>query len=113
MSWRAQGMRTWLLQRMTAVYVAVYIIVAVVYLIPALPLAYSEWRDLFASPFINIATLFFIYALLAHAWVGMRDILIDYIHQLSLRFILMTLLGVLQFSLAIWVSMVMFSVVSL
>ena len=112
MSWRAQGMRTWLLQRMTAVYIALYIIVAAVFLLPAMPMTYSEWRGVFSSPFANIATLLFIYALLAHAWVGVRDILIDYIHNLSLRFILMSILGLLQFSLAIWVSMVMFSVVT-
>ncbi len=113
MSWRAQGMRAWVLQRFSAAYIAVYCVAVMVFLLPDLPMNFLQWRGVFGDPVMNIATLLFILALLAHAWIGMRDIIIDYVHPVPIRLILMTGMSLLQIVLAIWVSMLMFSVVSL
>ncbi|MDH5181123.1 MAG: succinate dehydrogenase, hydrophobic membrane anchor protein [Gammaproteobacteria bacterium] len=113
MSWRAHGMRAWVLQRFSAAYIAVYVLVILVYLVPNLPMNFLQWREIFAAPVMNIATLLFQIALLAHAWVGIRDIIIDYVHPVPLRLVLMTGMSLLQIILTVWVSMLMFSVVRL
>lgn len=112
MSWQAQGMRAWVLQRFSAVYIAIFCLAAALFLLPDMPTTYIEWRALFTHPVTNIACLLFMLALLAHAWVGMRDIIIDYVHPFALRLILMTGLGLLQIVLAIWITMVLFSLVT-
>lgn len=113
MSWRAQGLRAWLLQRLSAVYMAGYLIVALVWSVLNAPMDFPAWQATFASPLINIFTLLFVFLLLAHAWVGVRDILVDYVHHMPSRFILLVLVSGLQIVLAIWVFMALYSVVRL
>lgn len=113
MSWRAKGMRPWVLQRFSAVYIALYCLAMMIFLLADLPDDFLAWRGLFSHPVMNIATLLFLFGLLAHAWVGVRDILVDYVHSMPVRLILISGLSMLQICLAIWVSMLMFSVVRL
>ena len=113
MSPRAQGLRAWLLQRLSAVYMAIYTLIAIVWLFQNAPLDFPMWQAVFAQPLINIFTQLFIFLLLAHAWVGVRDIFVDYIHHMASRFVLLILISLLQVMLAIWASMTLYSVVQL
>jgi len=79
------GTGNFLVQRFSAVVMALYTIVAVAYLLWRSPASYGQWRALFAGGFFRLATLTAIVALLWHAWIGMRDILIDYLHGFALR----------------------------
>jgi succinate dehydrogenase / fumarate reductase membrane anchor subunit len=79
------GLRDWLAQRITAVIMAVYSMVVVFVLLTGKPIAYGAWRDLFAQGWMRVATLLFAASLAWHAWVGMRDILMDYIKPDGLR----------------------------
>lgn len=111
MSWRAQGMRTWLLQRLTAIYMLLYGIGFGVYIACQTITDYASWHVLFVHPFANIATLMFFFSILYHAWVGIRDILIDYIKWSSVRFMLWTMVTALLIALGVWVIMILSSVV--
>ncbi len=113
MSWRAQGMRAWLLQRLTAVYLLWYGIFFGFYISQSPVHGFESWRALFIHPVSNIATAVFFYSLLYHAWVGIRDILIDYVPLAYLRFFLWIAMTFGLSILAVWVSMILFSVVSL
>jgi len=113
MSWRAQGLRTWLLQRLTAVYMLLYGIAFGVFLFQRAPHNYDTWLALFTHPVANIATAVFFYSILYHAWVGIRDIIIDYIPITYLRFFIWVMITFCLSLLAVWVSMILFSVVSL
>ena len=113
MGHRAQGLRAWLLQRLSAVYMAIYMLVAIVWSIMNAPVDYYSWQALFANPLVNIFSQLFIFLLLAHAWVGVRDIFVDYVHHLPTRFVLLLGITLLQVILAIWVFMALFSVVQL
>ena len=79
------GLRDWLAQRITAVIMAVYsVILACVFMLnPAA--TYGVWKDLFAQGWMRVATLLFAFSLAWHAWVGVRDILMDYIKPTALR----------------------------
>jgi len=79
------GLRDWLAQRITAVIMAVYTVIAAVVLLGGHPITYSVWRDLFAQGWMRVATLLFMASLAWHAWVGVRDILMDYIKPDGLR----------------------------
>ena len=79
------GMRDWLAQRITGAIMAAYsVILAVVFFVGA-PLTYGVWRDLFAQGWMRVATLLFAFSLAWHAWVGMRDILMDYVKPTAVR----------------------------
>lgn len=102
MSLHAQGLRAWLWQRLTAVYITLFIITALIIYGLYGPFDYAGWQSLFAHPAINIATALFVIALLYHAGVGIRDILVDYVPQLSLRFIILVLLLLMLLALGLW-----------
>jgi len=78
------GLRDWLAQRITAAIMAVYTVVMAVVLLNN-SLTYNSWKALFAQGWMRVATLLFAASLAWHAWVGVRDILMDYIKPDGLR----------------------------
>ena len=103
------GMRDWLLQRLTAVVMLVYTVALVAVLVRHTPGTYAEWRAIFSGPFFRAFTLFFFLALLYHAWVGMRDIVMDYIKSSALRLLLETAIGAALLLYLIWVASILWS----
>jgi len=96
------GLRGWLVQRVSAVVMAVYtvLLIAILFMQPVLD--YAIWAGLFENQWIRLATLLFLSSLLLHAWVGMRDILMDYIQHTGARLAL-EILTVLALTLyALW-----------
>ena len=79
------GMRDWLAQRITAVIMAVYTLIIGFVLMFGTPITYGVWRELFSHGWMRVATLVFAVSLGWHAWVGVRDILMDYIKPTGLR----------------------------
>ena len=92
-----QGLRDWLLQRMSAVFMAIYVIVLFVFLAMHSDLSYNTWHHLFAQLWVKAATILFFLLLLIHAWVGMWTIFTDYVTCSAGRLVLHT---VVLFALA-------------
>ena len=103
MSWRAHGSRAWLMQRISAVYLAVYIVMFGLYLVLDAPTSYQAWRAWMGLPFITVATSVFFAALLMHAWVGLRDVIMDYARPPVIRFILLASVALGLFAMGLWV----------
>ena len=88
------GQRAWVVQRLSALLLLVLILLAMLALPFASPLDFSAWRA-FAGGVLGgplIALLFG--ALCAHAWVGLRDIVLDYIQPRGLRLAVLSLIAV-------------------
>jgi succinate dehydrogenase / fumarate reductase membrane anchor subunit len=79
------GLRDWLAQRITAVVMALYFVVIAWVLLSGNPVTYDAWRNLFAQGWMRVATLLFAVSLAWHAWVGVRDIIMDYVKLDGLR----------------------------
>ena len=83
------GTGSWIAQRVTALLMALYtVLVLGMFMVRGGPRDYAAWKALFASGWMRVATLIFAVSLAWHAWVGMRDILMDYARPDSLRFAL-------------------------
>src|SRR5690606_26649808 len=82
------GMRDWLAQRLTAVVMAVYTVILLVVFFAGRNFSYEGWAGLFAQQWFKIATFVTLVALFYHAWIGMRDIWMDYIKPTGLRLVL-------------------------
>ncbi len=113
MSIHAQGMRAWLLQRLSGAYIGLYLFVALLVIATGPALDYERWHDLLSQPAVSIATMVLFYAICIHAWVGIRDVLVDYVQISALRFSILMLLALGLLCMAIWASMILFSVVKL
>ncbi|MEO8963914.1 MAG: succinate dehydrogenase, hydrophobic membrane anchor protein [Gammaproteobacteria bacterium] len=86
-----QGLRDWLIQRISAVYMTVYLIALVVFLIVHPDIAYYDWQSLFAEWWMKIATMMCVSLLLFHAWIGMWTVFTDYVTCSIARLTLNTL----------------------
>ena len=99
------GIRTWLLQRLSAAYIALFIVVFGIKLIGILndgPVTYEIWRAWVSHPISNLALVLFIFALLLHAWVGIRDVIMDYVSSVTLRYVMLISFGLCFISMALW-----------
>jgi succinate dehydrogenase / fumarate reductase membrane anchor subunit len=87
------GLSDWVLQRLTAVVMAAYTVPMAFVLLACPPSSWAEWKGYVAGPFTRLATILFVLALLYHAWVGVRDIIMDYVKPAGLRLALQALVG--------------------
>ncbi len=113
MSWQAHGFRAWFLQRLSAIYIVWCLLVVIVGLFTGGISSFDEWQHLFSSPVINILVLLFFIAIMVHAWVGIRDVVIDYVHSAAARIVALNLLMFFLISMSIWITYVLFSLVEL
>ncbi len=49
-----------------------------------------------------LASTFFLLSLILHAWVGGRDIILDYVHPFGARITMLCLLGAFLILCALW-----------
>ncbi|WP_353962036.1 succinate dehydrogenase, hydrophobic membrane anchor protein [Crenobacter oryzisoli] len=91
------GLHAWLLQRITAVYMLFFIPYLLIHFLLDPPHSYLAWRAWMGSASVSIATIVFSASLLLHAWIGIRDVVMDYVKPLALR---LSALIVVAFGLA-------------
>lgn len=103
------GLAEWLLQRLTGVIMAAYTLGVLAVLVFHAPASYAEWKGLFAGTFARLATMLFFAALLYHAWVGMRDILMDYVKPTGIRLMLQFAVAVALLYYLIWAASVLWA----
>ena len=82
------GLRDWLVQRVTAVVMALFILFVAVYLLLQPEVDYDAWTDLFSGNVMRSFAMLFLLCLFYHAWIGVRDIVMDYVRSASLRLLI-------------------------
>ncbi|MGZ5198768.1 MAG: succinate dehydrogenase, hydrophobic membrane anchor protein [Telluria sp.] len=103
------GLRAWLVQRVTAVYMLVFMLFLLAHFVLDPPSSYLAWRAWILGPAVSSAALVFFAALLVHAWVGIRDVILDYVQPIALRVSVLALLGLGLIGLGAWVLRVFWS----
>lgn len=93
MSYQAKGLQAWLFQRLTAVYMVFYILYFLLVIMITEQMTYSQWVAWFSHPLMNTATGLFFIQLAVHAWVGMRDVVLDYVPNDSVRLMTLALIS--------------------
>ena len=79
------SIKDWLIQRVTALVMALYTLFMLAYLLLQPTLDFAAWHGLFASSPVRVFSLLFLLSLFLHAWLGMRDIFMDYVHAPVIR----------------------------
>ncbi len=85
------GLLSWLAQRVTAVVMAAYTLILLICFFSARRFSHEGWMTIFANRWMKLATFITLLALCYHAWVGMRNIWMDYVKPFSIRLMLLTL----------------------
>ncbi len=79
------GLTDWLIQRLSAIVMVVYTALVLGIALWNGGIDYSLWEQLFAHGGFKLASFLFMVALLYHAWIGMRDIYMDYLKPVAVR----------------------------
>ncbi|RCX29797.1 succinate dehydrogenase subunit D [Thioalbus denitrificans] len=79
------GLRDWLVQRVSAVILALYTLFLLGFLLLNPDLQFADWQGLFAQGWFRMFTLLSVLSLAGHAWVGVWGVSTDYIHPYWLR----------------------------
>lgn len=100
------GLRDWLAQRVTAVVMVVFTVFFLGVLVTHSPMDFTHWEALFTHGAMRVFTQLFFLSLFYHAWIGMRDILMDYIQPTGARLflevaVILTLVGYAIWSISI------------
>ena len=96
------GLRDWLAQRVTAAVMAVYVLVVAGYLLLQRSFGYDVWLELFSGNLMRSFSLLFLLSLFYHAWIGVRDIVMDYVKPAGIRLLVHVLVILVLILYAIW-----------
>ncbi len=96
------GVRDWLVQRVTSVILAVYLIFLMGFLVCHPNIQFFAWQGLFQNTAFRIFSILFLLSLLWHAWIGMWTIVTDYIKPAGVRLTVILLIIIALFAYVIW-----------
>jgi succinate dehydrogenase / fumarate reductase membrane anchor subunit len=92
------GLKDWVLQRITAVIMAIYTLVLLVGWLITPEMNYESWVRLFnftvfGLPLGQLLAMLAFLSLAYHAWIGVRDIWMDYVKPTGVRLALQVITG--------------------
>ena len=95
------GLRDWLAQRITALAMAVYVLVLAGWWLLQPAFGYEAWVYLFSGNVMRTFSMLFLLGLFYHAWIGVRDIVMDYVKPAGIRLLIhvLVILALLVYSL--------------
>jgi len=96
------GLRDWLAQRITAVLMILFTLFIAGYLLLQPVVNYDVWTRLFSNNVTRSFALLFLLSLFYHAWIGVRDIVMDYVKPAGVRFIIHVVVILALLMYAIW-----------
>ncbi|KTD52718.1 succinate dehydrogenase, hydrophobic membrane anchor protein [Legionella quateirensis] len=96
------GLKDWLIQRVTAVFFAAYAIFLFGFLIMHPDLNFEQWQLLFNNTLFQIATAIGLLALSLHAWIGIWTVTTDYMKCTAIRLAVQMVVVLWLLSQFIW-----------
>lgn len=96
------GLKDWLIQRVSAVYLAAYSFFLLAFIIRHPQLPFAQWHDLFHMHSVKIASLIALLMISLHAWIGIWTVTTDYLKCTSLRLSIQILVALLLLSQFVW-----------
>jgi succinate dehydrogenase / fumarate reductase, membrane anchor subunit len=96
------GLQDWLIQRISAILLSIYILFLISFLVFHPINDYLAWHNLFAKGGVKFATFIALLCLLAHSWIGIWTVLTDYLHNVWIRLCLQIFIAVLLLLYLIW-----------
>jgi succinate dehydrogenase / fumarate reductase membrane anchor subunit len=100
------GLRDWVIQRISAVILALYTFFILGFLLTHAEVDFISWQVLFSHPWVRIFSVLALLSLIMHAWIGIWIVTTDYIKPFSIRLlcqiaVIIALMGYLVWGIAI------------
>jgi len=104
------GLKDWLAQRVTAVIMVLYTAILLISFLTGQNFTYEGWAGLFAQQWFKLISAVTLFGLFYHAWVGMRDIWMDYVKPVGIRLTLQIATMLWLIACAVWSVQILWSV---
>lgn len=101
------GLPAWLVQRLSAVFMLGFVVFMLVHFLIEAPQSYEDWRAWIGNAGVSMALIVFVVALLTHAWVGLRDVTLDYVPLLAARIATLSLIAASLLTLGAWAAWIL------
>ncbi|MEM6050827.1 succinate dehydrogenase membrane anchor subunit [Erwinia sp. P7711] len=96
------GVHDWLLLRASAIIMTLYVLYILGFVVMSDTLTYEIWHGFFASSVTKVFTLLTLLCILVHGWVGMWQVLTDYVKSVAMRLVMQLLVIVVVLVYAIY-----------
>lgn len=103
------GLKDWLMQRVTAVLIVIYLLLLASVVFVTAPKDYAAWKSVFSYQWMRIASFVFFICLFWHAWVGIRNVLMDYVHATAIRLTLQIAVIIALVFYLVWAAEILWS----
>ncbi len=101
-SFSSNGLRDWLLQRITAVILGVFFLVVLGFFVANPNPTYQCWYALFDCNAMKLLTIFALLSMVMHGWIGLWIVLTDYVKPKGLRLVLQIAIILTLIALLVW-----------
>ena len=101
------GLKDWLIQRVTAVVLGIYLVVMGFYFLTHPHLTYEQWSTLFHCKLFLGLNVLMVLSLVLHAWIGLWTVTTDYLKKTCVRLLVQMLIALTLLALFIWFLMIL------
>ncbi|MDX9700313.1 MAG: succinate dehydrogenase, hydrophobic membrane anchor protein [Rhodocyclaceae bacterium] len=101
------GLRDWIGQRATAMFMVIYTVIFAFKALALPEMSHEHWSAMFSGGLMGFLTFLFFMALFYHAWIGVRDIFMDYIKPTGIRLALHLVVLFLLIGYAGWAAQIL------
>ena len=108
-SFGRSGLYDWMVQRVTAIVMAAYVVFLVGFILYTPVVGYEHWQELYSSLCMRVFSLITLLSVLSHAWIGLWAVLTDYITErlmgakaTVMRMLIQMVLGLVTLTYAVW-----------
>jgi succinate dehydrogenase / fumarate reductase membrane anchor subunit len=108
-SFGRSGLYDWLIQRVSAVVMAAYVIFLAGFILTTPEVSFDAWKALYSTLWMRVFSLITLISIAAHAWIGLWAVLTDYLTNRMmgakatvLRVLAQMVLGVVTVTYVVW-----------
>ena len=103
------GLKDWLIQRVTAVILGIYLLVLFAFFLSHSHVTYEQWSALMHCKIFMVLNVITMLSLVLHAWIGLWTVTTDYVKSTLIRLPLQMLIVLGLLGLLIWFFMILWS----
>lgn len=96
------GLRDWLIQRVSAVIVLLYFLCVGGFILANPNMNYATWHGFFMHGWLRVFSFFFMLSIVSHAWIGIWTVSTDYVKCVCLRLFLQIVVGIVLLACLGW-----------
>ena len=106
-SFGRSGIQDWWLQRISAVYLFIYVLILAFLLINTESVNYASWSALFAPTWMKALTFLAACFISIHAWVGLWIVSTDYLKPVLIRNLFQAIVLIISLGIIGWTGMIL------